>query len=487
MQVTETNATGLKRELKVVIGQGELGERFATRLDEVKDTIQLKGFRKGKVPVTHLKKLYGRSVMAEVLQQAVDENSRKAITDRKERPAHQPNINLTEDKDEIERVLTGQGDLAFTMSYETLPEFQITDLAALQLEREVADVTPEAVEKAIADLVERSVRYEVEADRAGGDGDRLTIDFVGSTGGVEFEGGKGEDVQLVIGQGHFIPGFVEGLKGAKAGEERTLNVTFPQEYPAKDLAGKDAVFSVKVKEVARPIRPEVDDEFAKTLGAESLPKLKELVDAKIANEYANIARMKLKRRVLDALDKAHDFTLPESLVTGEFEGIWRQLEESLKAEGKGIADGGKSEDELKGEYRKIAERRVRLGLVIGEIGEKSEIKVSQEELRRALIEQARRYPGQERFVYEYYEKNPAALAELRAPIYEDKVVDHILGLAKPSTKKVPVEELLKPAEGNDLPEHPGHHHHHHDHDHDHDHSHDHHHHGHDHHHNHEHK
>ena len=239
----------------------------------------------------------------------------------------------------------------------------------------------------------------------------------------------------MIGQGHFIPGFVEGLKGAKAGEERTLNVTFPQEYPAKDLAGKDAVFSVKVKEVAKPIRPEVDDEFAKTLGAESLPKLKELVDAKIASEYANIARMKLKRQVLDALDKAHDFTLPESLVTGEFEGIWRQLEESLKAEGKNIADGGKSEDELKGEYRKIAERRVRLGLVIGEIGEKSEIEVSQEELRRALIEQARRYPGQERFVYEYYEKNPAALAELRAPIYEDKVVDHILGLAKPALRK----------------------------------------------------
>lgn len=499
MQVTETSSSGLKRELKVVVGQGELSERFTSRLDEVKDQVQLKGFRKGKVPIAHIKKLYGRSVMAEVVQQAVEETSRKVVQDRNERPAHQPSIDFTEDKDEIERVLSGQGDLAFSMSFEILPSITVTDLTALKLEREVADVTDEAVDKAIADLVERSIKHEPEADRAAGKGDRLTIDFVGRIGGVEFEGGKGEDVQLVVGEGQFIPGFVEGLEGAKGGEERLVKVKFPDDYPGKEVAGKDAEFAVTVKEVAKPVRPEVNDEFAKTLGAQSLENLKELVRSRIAGEYASVARTKLKRQALDALDTAHDFALPETLVDGEFEGIWKRFSQSLEAEGKTVADAGKSEDELKAEYRKIAERRVRLGLVIGEIGDKQKLQVNQDELKRALIEQARRYPGQERFVYEYYEKNPAALVELRAPIFEDKVIDHILEQAKPAEKKVTVEELLKPAPGDeDALAHMHHHDHGHDHDHDHahhehhhhdhDHSHDHdHHHGHDHEHHHDHQ
>jgi trigger factor len=471
MQVTETSSSGLKRELKVIIEQGELGERFASRLDEVKDQVQLKGFRKGKVPLAHIKKLYGRSLMAEVLEKTVEETSRKALSDRNERPAHQPAINLTEDKEEIERVLEGKSDLAFTMAFEVLPQIAITDLTALKLEREVADVADEAIDKALGELSERATRYEVEADRAAGDGDRMTIDFVGSIDGVEFEGGKGEDVQLVVGQSQFIPGFVEGITGAKAGEDRDVNVKFPEDYGEKTLAGKDALFKIKVKEVAKPIKPEINDEFAKTLGAESLPKLREMVGARIASEYANVGRTKLKRQVLDALDKAHEFSLPESLVEGEFQGIWGQLEQNLKAEGKTLADEGKSEEELRADYRKIAERRVRLGLVIGEIGEKNSIQVNQDELRQALIAQARRYPGQERFVYEYYEKNPAALVELRAPLFEDKVVDFIADQAKPAAKKVSVEELLK-AEVEDEPH--GHHHHHHGHDHDHhDHDHDH--------------
>lgn len=491
MQVTETSSSGLKRELKVVVGQGELSERFTSRLDEVKDQVQLKGFRKGKVPIAHIKKLYGRSVMAEVVQQAVEETSRKVVQDRNERPAHQPSIDFTEDKDEIERVLSGQGDLAYSMSFEILPSITVTDLTALKLEREVADVTDEAVDKAIADLVERSIKHEPEADRAAGKGDRLTIDFVGRIDGVEFEGGKGEDVQLVVGEGQFIPGFVEGLEGAKGGEERLVEVKFPDDYPGQEVAGKDAEFTVKVKEVAKPVRPEVNDEFAKTLGAQSLANLKELVRSRIAGEYASVARTKLKRQALDALDTAHDFALPETLVSGEFEGIWKRFSQSLEAEGKTIADGGKPEDELKAEYRRIAERRVRLGLVIGEIGDKQKLQVSQDELKRALIEQARRYPGQERFVYEYYEKNPAALVELRAPIFEDKVIDHILEQAKPAEKKVTVEELLKPAPGDEDAladmHHHGHDHDHAHHDHDHDHSHDHdHHHGHDHEHHHDH-
>jgi trigger factor len=481
MQVTETSSSGLKRELKVIVAQGELNERFSVRLDEVKDQVQLKGFRKGKVPKAHLSKLYGRSVMAEVVQQAVEETSRKAISDRNERPAHQPNINFGEDKDEIERVLTGKSDLAYTLSFEILPQITITDLAALKLEREVAEVTEDAIDKAVADLVERSVKHEPEADRVAGKGDRLTIDFVGRIEGKEFEGGKGEDVQLVVGEGQFIPGFVEGLDGAKAGEERVVKAKFPEDYSGREVAGKDAEFTIQVKEVAKPVRPELNDEFAKTLGAQSLPNLRELVRAKIGGEYAAVTRMKLKRQTLDALDKAHEFTLPETLVSGEFEGIWQRFTQSLKAEGKTMADAGKPEEELRAEYRKIAERRVRLGLVIGEIGDKQKIQVSQDELKRALIEQARRYPGQERFVYEYYEKNPSALVELRAPIFEDKVVDHILEQAKPVEKKVAVEELLKPVDGEiDDATHAHHHHDHDHHGHDHDHHHDHHHHDHDH-------
>jgi trigger factor len=482
MQVTETLADGLKRELKVVIGQGELGERFAARLGEVKDTVQLKGFRKGKVPTAHLKKLYGRSVMAEVLQTMIDETSRKAISERNERPAQQPAINLSEDKEEIERVLTGQSDLAFTMSYETLPKIAITDLTALKLEREVADVADEAVNRALDELIARAVRYEVEAERSAGDGDRVSIDFVGSIDGQEFEGGRGEGVELVIGQSNFIPGFVEGTAGAKAGEERAVNAKFPEQYPEASLAGKDAVFAVTVKEVAKPIKPALDDDFAKTLGATDLANLRELVSARIAAEYAAHSRARLKRQILDQLEEAHDFVLPESLVSGEFDIIWRQLTRNLEAAKRTFADEGSSEDEMRAQYRKIAERRVRLGLVIGEIGETNKLHVTQDEMRAALMEQARRYPGQERHVYDYYQKNPNALVELRAPIFEDKVVDLIVTQAKPAEKKVTAADLLKPEEPDGLLAHvPDHDHahdhahgeHHHDHDHDHDHSHEH--------------
>jgi len=424
--------------------------------------------------------------MAEILQQLIEETSRNAIKERSERAAHQPNIKFSEDKDEIERVLTGQSDLAYTLSYEALPEFAVTDLTQLKLEREVADVTDEAIDKGLANLRERGLHYEAEADRAAEDDDQVTFSYLGRIDGAEFEGNKGEDAQLVIGQGGFIPGFAEGLKGTKAGEEKSLNAKFPDPYPAPDLAGKDATFEVKVKEVAKPIRPDLDDEFAKTLGADSLAKLRELVAARISAEYAEIGRMKLKQQVLDALDKAHAFALPETLVGNEFEGIWQQVTQSLERAKKTFADEGKNEEDVKAEYRKIAERRVRLGLVIGEIGEKGKFEVSEEETRRALIEEANRYPGRQRQVYEFYQKNPGALVGLRAPIFEDKVIEHIVAQAKPSEKKVTAEELLKAVEGGDEDEHLGHEHghdhahHHHEHDHDHDHGHDHDHHGHDH-------
>jgi trigger factor len=489
MQVTETSATGLKRELKVVIGQGELGEMFQSRLDEVKDQVQLKGFRKGKVPVSHIKKLFGRSVMAEVVQKAIDDTSRKAISDRNERPAHQPTIDFGagENTEGMEKVLTGEGDLSYTLTFEVLPNITVTDLTTLRLEREVADVPDEAVEKALADLQNASIRYETEEGRTAEMGDQVTVDYVGRIDGEAFEGGSAEDANFVLEEGRLIPGLVEGIVGAKAGEERVVKAKFPEQYQAADLAGKDSEFTVKVKAVAKAIRPEADDEFAKTLGGESLQQLKDMLRARIGAEYASASYTKLKRQVLDALDQSHEFALPDALVTGEFESIWRRYGEPAKAEGETRTEEEiKAEEERKAKIRKLAERRVRLGLLIGDIGEKQKIEVTQEELKRALIAKARSYPGQERMVYDFFEKNPGAVAEqLRGPIFEDKVIGYIIELAAPAERKVSVEELMKPAVDEDELEALVAHDHGHDHAHDHDHhgddhGHDHDHHGHDH-------
>jgi trigger factor len=446
MQVSVTSAEGLKRTLKVVIGQNELGERFTSRLDEVKGTIQLKGFRRGKVPAMHIRKVYGRSLMAEVMQKAVEETTEKAIAERKERPAFEPRIEFPEDQAEIERVMEGQGDLAYSVSFEVLPEITVTDLTALELERLVADVPDEEVAKAIEQIASRNVTFTTEEGRAAAEGDQVTMDFVGRIDGTEFEGGKAEDAPLVIGSGGFIPGFEDGLKGAKAGEERTVKATFPAEYPVPALAGKEAEFAVTIKAVGAPQKPVIDDELAKGLGLESLEQLKARITEQISGEYAQISRAKLKRGMLDALDKAHTFELPPSLVEGEFNGIWQDLTRRMEEAKKTFADEGKTEEQVREEYRKIAERRVRLGLVLGEIGTAAKIDVTQDELRNALFAQARRFPGQEKMVYEYFQKNPGAVAQLRAPIYEDKVVDHIAAQAKVTERKISPEDLLKPIE-----------------------------------------
>ena len=447
MQVTETARDGLKRTLKVVVDQAELSQRFSVRLDELKDRVQLKGFRKGKVPVPHLKKMYGKGLMQEVLEQAVSESSAKAVKDRNERPAQQPTIEIDDAKEGVfERIVAGEADLAFSMSFEVLPPIPVADLSSLKLERLVADVDDEAVEKALNELADRNVTFAVEDGRAASIGDMVTLDFKGTLDGEAFEGGAAEAANLVLGKGQFIPGFEEGMIGAKAGEARTVNGTFPDAYPMKNLAGKTARFEVSVKAVSKPNRPAIDEDFATGLGTENLAKLRELVAAQIKREYDQASRMKLKRELLDELDKAHTFELPASLVDFEFENIWKQLTNNLTATNKTFADEGKTEDEARAEYRDIAARRVRLGLVIGEIGEKNKLSVTQDELRRALIDRARQFPGQEKMVYEYYEKQPGALAELRAPIFEDKVVDHVLEQAKPIEKKVTKDELFKAVE-----------------------------------------
>lgn len=447
MQVTETGRDGLKRTLKVVVAKSELDERFNGRLDEIKDRVEIKGFRKGKVPVPHLKKVYGKSLMAEVLERAVQDTSILAMKERNERPASQPKIEIEDaEQGAVEKIVNGESDLAYSMSFEVIPAIAIADFATLKLERLAADVEDADIEKALNELADRNTTFEPEEGRVAANGDMLTLDFVGKINGETFEGGSAEGANLVLGRGQFIPGFEEGLIGAKANDERTVTATFPAEYPMPNLAGKEAQFDVKVQSVSRPLKPDLDDAFAVGLGAESFDKMKELVKEQLQRELDGAARVKLKRELLDELDKAHQFELPPSLVDFEFTNIWRQVENNLKATNKTFADEGKTEEEARSEYRNIAERRVRLGLLVGEIGEKNKITVAQEELRRALIEQARRYPGQEKMVYEYYEKTPGALAELRAPIFEDKVIDHILEAAKPSEKKVSKEELLKQVE-----------------------------------------
>ena len=486
MQVTETSSAGLKRELKVTIPLADLHNRFAAKLDEIKGQVNIKGFRPGKVPVAHLKRVYGRSVMADVVQETVSEVSRKALDERKERAAFTPEIKFTEDQAEIEKVLGGQSDLAFGMTYEIVPAITVADLTSISIERPVVEVADAEIDKSISQLVEGSTTYKPAEHRAAEKGDRVLIDFVGSIDGVEFEGGKGEDAPVVIGAGGFIPGFAEGLTGAKAGEERSVTATFPEAYGEAKLAGKTATFKTKIKEVAESEKPEVNDEFAKKFGLDSVADLREAMKARIKLDYDGAARQRMKRALLDALDAKHAFELPPTLVDSEFNGIWAKVNEDLKKNGKTFADEGKTEDGEKAEYKKLAERRVRLGLVLSEIGEANSIKVTDDEMARALSAQASRFPGQEQHVYKFFRENPNQLLSIRAPIYEEKVVSHLLEKVQLTDKPTTAEELFKSlADDDDDDPHAGHDHALHDHDHahdhhDHDHDHDHSHHGHDH-------
>ena len=477
MQVIETSNTGLKRALKVTIPAAELNTRFNDKLNEVKDTVNLKGFRPGKVPVAHLKRMYGRSLMAEVLQTTVTETTQKALDSRKERAALTPDIKFTEDQAEIEKVLSGQSDLAFDMTYEIVPAITVADLSGISIEKPVTEVSEADIDKSMSNLVDGSTAYKPVEGRKAIKGDRVTIDFVGSIDGVEFEGGKGEDAQVVLGGGGFIPGFEDGLLGAKSGDEPAIHATFPDGYSEAKLAGKKANFKTKVKEVSEPEKPAVDEEFAKRFGLDSVADLRDALKSRMQREYGDAARQHMKRSLLDALDVKHSFELPPTLVESEFNGIWNKLTEDMKKSGGTFESLGKTEEGEKAEYRKLAERRVRLGLVLSEIGEKNQIKVTDDELARALSAQASRFPGQEQHVYRYFRENPSQLLGVRAPIYEEKVVTHVLEKVKLTDKPMNVEDLMKALNADDEDDHvhfPGDGH---DHDHDHD-GHDHSHHGH---------
>ncbi len=449
MQVTETVSEGLKREIQVVLAAADLSQKCEQRLDEIKDSVQIRGFRKGRVPKVHLKKVYGRQLMLEVLQQAVEESSKQALDERNERPVAQPDIALPEDQTEIESVVSGAKDLSYSMKYEVIPPIELVDFSTINVERLVAKVDDEALDEALNDLAKRNKVYNADAEAVAEEEDKLKIDFVGKIDGEEFEGGTAEGIDLVIGQGGFIPGFEEGLKGAKTGEQRQVTTTFPDEYPVDTLKGREATFDVTVVEVAKPAEPEINEALAESLGVESLEKLRELVSNQISSEYEQVSRAKLKRTLLDELDSKHSFELPPSLVEAEFDSIWNELTENMKKEEKSFEDEGKTEDEARAEYQDIANRRVRLGLVIGEIGDKHQIQVEQEELREALVQQARQYPGHEKMVYDYFEKTPGAIGQLRAPIFEEKVVDFLVSKATITDKEVSREELVAPLEGDE--------------------------------------
>lgn len=442
MQVTETANDGLKRELKVVVNAEELDGKLSERLEDLKDKVQIKGFRPGKVPVNHLRKMYGRSVMAEVLQEAVSETSRAALTEREERPAFEPEIALTEDKDEIDQIMDGKADLAYTMSFEILPDIELQDLSKLKLEKHIAEVDEKEHENGLKQVLEGNIDY-ADVDREAKLDDRLKIDFTGTIGGEKFEGGAAEDASITLGQGQFIPGFEEGLIGVKNGDEKTIKVTFPSDYPVDELKDKEADFAIVVKEVAEPKTPELNDEFATKLGFDSIDKLKETVKEKLQNELDQVSRNKLKKELLDELEENHKFALPEKLINDEFDAIWSQQTAEMAQKNQTFEDQGTTEEERQKEFRKIAERRVRLGLIVSEIGRANDINVTDEEVQQALINKASQFPGQERQVLSFYQQNTQALAELRAPLYEEKVVNYILELADVKEKKVSFDELTK--------------------------------------------
>jgi trigger factor len=443
MQVTETRSEGLQREFRVTLPATELEARLNSELENLKGRVKLNGFRPGKVPMGHLRRLYGRSVMADVVQNAVNEANRKIVEDNKLKLALEPKIELPKDESEVEKALEAKGDLDFTVAVEVLPSFELADLSDVQVTKQVTPVTDEELDAALKRMAEQNRSFSPKAEgEAAAEGDRLTVDFVGRVGGEEFQGGTASDIQVVIGSGSFIPGFEEQLVGMKAGESRTIQVKFPENYGSTELAGKDAEFDVTLKSVEGPGETKIDDELAKAFGMESLDKLKEGVRGAISRDYEAQSRRKLKKELLDALDAKYAFELPKGLVDQEFAAVWSQVEADLKNNNKTFADERTTEEAAREEYRRIAERRVRLGLVLAEVGEKADIKVSDEEVDRALVERIRQYPGQERQVWEFYQKNPGARAELKAPIFEEKTVDHILTQVKVTEAETSKEDLF---------------------------------------------
>ena len=439
MQVTETLSEGLKRGFTVTVPAAGIESKRTARLKEVGQTMKLPGFRPGKVPMSILQQRYGEAVQGEVLEQVVSEATRSLLDERGLRPAMQPKVDV------VSGAAPGSKDeLKFTVEFEVLPEITIPDLSTLTLERLKAEVNAETVDKALKEIAGRQREFEkIEEDRPSADGDVVVVDFVGKVDGTAFEGGSADDVNVELGGAGFIPGFAEQIVGMKAGDEKMITVTFPADYGAEHLAGKEATFDIKVKELKRPIEAKIDDELAKKLGFEGLDQVRELITKQVAQEYEQLSRLRLKRELLDKLAEKTDFQAPPGMVEAEFEQLWNRIEEDRKAGRLDAEDKEKDDETLRADYRKIAERRVKLGLLLAEIGRVNTITVTPDEMMQAVRAEAMRYPGQEQAVFEFFSKNPQAADGLRGPIFENKGIDYIVELAKVEDKTVTPEELAE--------------------------------------------
>ncbi|HEY3951511.1 trigger factor [Phenylobacterium sp.] len=448
MQIVEKSSDGLSRVFGVTVPVAELNAALDARIAEVTPTLNIKGFRPGKVPPGHVRRLYGKALMSEVVEKTLNETTQKVLDDNKLRPAAEPDLKPEAD---MAQVIEGKADLAYELAVDVMPEFEPTDIAKLSLTRPVYEPTAKEVDAALADLAKQNRTYEAKTGKAvkAADGDMVVIDFVGKLDGEAFEGGTASDAELVLGSGQFIPGFEDQLKGAKPGDDVEVKVTFPADYQAANLAGKATVFAVKVKEVKAAVDAPADDALATRLGIESLEKLKELLKGNLEREYAGASRFKLKRALLDQLDTKHSFPLPPKMVEAEFAAIWQQVEQDKEAGNLPDEDKNKSDKKLREEYRKIAERRVRLGLVLAEIGRANNVQVTDQELGEAMRQEAMKYGPQAQQVFDLFRQNPNAQAQLRAPIFEDKVVDLIVEKAKVKDAKVSKDELMA---DDDLPE-----------------------------------
>ena len=436
MQVTETASDSLSRSYRVKIPAADLENRVNTRLEEMGKEVKMPGFRPGKVPLNMLRRRYGQSVMGEVVEQAVNDAASKTIQDNELRPAASPSV---------EDVKFEEGtDLEYTLNIELLPEFELIDFGKLKLERPVAEPDDKQVDEALERITANNKRgQDLKRKRKSKKGDLVTIDFDGSVDGERRPGMQADDFELELGSGKFIDNFEDQLIGTNIGDDVTVNVTFPENYGEESLAGKAAVFEVKIKNIQEMVSPEIDDELAKSFGKENVADLKQAVKDQLKSEFDQLSRNRLKRDLLDKLAGEFSFDVPPRMAENEFNQIWGQIEQAKKDGHLTGEDAKKSDDELKAEYKEIAERRVRLGLVLSEVGTKNDIQVAQDEITRAMLNEARRFPGQEAQVIEYYQKQPEALASLRAPLFEEKVVDYIIELAKITDKKVTPEELAQ--------------------------------------------
>ncbi|MFD1251948.1 MULTISPECIES: trigger factor [Devosia] len=444
MQVTETLNEGLKRKLSVTIPAQDLASRLDAKLEELKGQANIKGFRPGKVPTAHLKKMYGRSAMSEVMTDAINTTVSDTLDKREERAAAQPKVDLPQDQAIINDVLDGKADLAFEVEYEVLPAVTLMDVKGVKLTKPVVDISDEELDAEVNRVFAQNRGYTDKGDGAVvEDGDRLGLSFVGKIDGKEFDGGKSDHAHLTVGSGEFIPGFEEQLVGMKKGETKTIEVTFPADYGNAELAGKAATFDVTILHADGPNQGELDDDFAKRLGLDSVQALRDAVKSQMEAALDSMSRQHIKRQILDALDDGHKFDVPAQLVEAEFNTIWQRVQHEVQSHGRSFEDEGTTEEEAKAQYQRIAERRVRLGLVVAEIGNQNEVNVTDEEHQQALIAEVRRFPGQEQQVYDYYRKNPQALASLRAPIFENKVVDYVAGLGDISEKKMSRDDLAK--------------------------------------------